>query len=118
MLSGEKVQYLRKKMGLSQEQLADYLNVDQSLISLIENENRNFSIDMAEKMSKLAGINPAQFFTDDVLDLSDAIALDFRSTPFSNDDLLMIAEVNNIVENLRWMNQTISLNGQTKNEEI
>ena len=52
---GKKFKELRNKSGLTQNQVADYLEVDQSYISKCEKDERQFSIDIIEKAAALFG---------------------------------------------------------------
>jgi transcriptional regulator with XRE-family HTH domain len=48
---GEKMQKLREECKITQKQISLYLNVDQSRISKIENNERNPSIEMLDKLA-------------------------------------------------------------------
>ncbi len=48
---GEKMQRLREKSKITQKQIALYLGVEQSRISKIENNERNPSIEMLDKLA-------------------------------------------------------------------
>lgn len=48
---------LRTKVRLSQTQMAEYLGVDQSLISKFENDKRNLSVAKIERACNLFGIS-------------------------------------------------------------
>ena len=47
---------IRLKKGLTQAQLAEKLNVQQSTISMIENEERNPSVDVLLKLAAALGV--------------------------------------------------------------
>ena len=51
----------RKKRKLSQQQVADYLGIDRSFYSLIENNYRNPSHKMAVKMADFFGVDHKKF---------------------------------------------------------
>ena len=53
---GENIKILRERMGLSQTNIAQFLNVGQSLISKVEKGERNISSDMLEKIACLFGV--------------------------------------------------------------
>ena len=47
---------IRTEKGLTQAQLAEKLNVQQSMISMIENEERNPSVDVLLKLAAVLGV--------------------------------------------------------------
>ena len=47
---------IRTEKGLTQAQLAERLNVQQSMISMIENEERNPSVDVLLKLAAALGV--------------------------------------------------------------
>jgi len=47
---------IRTEKGLTQAQLAEMLNVQQSMISMIENEERNPSVDVLLKLASVLGV--------------------------------------------------------------
>ena len=54
---GKNIKTLRVEMGLSQSNIASFLNVDQSLISKVEKGERILSADMLEKLACLFGVS-------------------------------------------------------------
>lgn len=73
----EKIKNLRIKKGITQQNLAEYLEVDQSYISKIESNERNINVEIVEKL--------ADIFACDVRDLVDEnrevkeLSLSFRN---------------------------------------
>ncbi|MDI6706800.1 MAG: helix-turn-helix transcriptional regulator, partial [Bacillota bacterium] len=61
-LVGKKFKVLREQCRFTQEQLAQYLNVDQSYISKCEKNERQFSVDILEKAGNLFGCS-LEYFT-------------------------------------------------------
>ena len=62
----ERRDFLRKernKRKLSQQQVADYLGIDRSFYSLIENNYRNPSHKLAVKMSDFFGVDHKKFLS-------------------------------------------------------
>ena len=59
---GENVKYYRKKLGLSQEQLAEKLNVSPNHISVIETGNKFVTFKLLEKMIEIFDVMPAALF--------------------------------------------------------
>lgn len=57
------LKYSRKKLGISQAELAKRLNVDRSYISRIENRKfDNVSVEFIRKISKELKLNPVNVF--------------------------------------------------------
>ena len=96
---------LRKESKITQEQLANYLDVDQSMITKLENGTRNLSVTLIEKICNLFGCSDTYLMgvEDDYIPLNFA----FRSNGIQSEDLESIAAVNKIVMNIRYMNEMI-----------
>jgi transcriptional regulator with XRE-family HTH domain len=61
---GKTLKALRKNNGLSQEVLAEYLNISQSAYSRIENGESNSWSFHLEKLCKFYNVTPALLFSD------------------------------------------------------
>ena len=61
-LFGENVKFYRKKMGLSQEQLAEKLDVSPNHISVIETGGKFVTYKMLEKMISIFNVMPSVLF--------------------------------------------------------
>ena len=102
MLSiGEKFSLLRNRSGLTQSQIAEYLDVDQSYISKCEKNERQFSVDILEKAAALLGC-PIEYFTDETSQFA-PIPIALRAKSVTTEDLATIAAINKIALNLRFM---------------
>ena len=99
----ERLKYLRKGSKITQDQLAQFLSVDQSMITKLENGTRSFSITMVDKICSLFGCSEEFLMgeSDDYIPLNFA----FRSTGIEAEDLESIAAVNKIAINLKYMNE-------------
>lgn len=99
----ERLKYLRKESKITQDQLAKFLSVDQSMITKLENGTRSFSITMVDKICSLFGCSEEFLMgeSDDYISLNFA----FRSTGIEAEDLESIAAVNKIAINLKYMNE-------------
>lgn len=96
---------LRKDSKLTQEQMAQYLEVDQSMITKLENGSRTLSVTMIDKICSLFGCTE-----DYLLGQSDSyipLSFAFRANGIQSDDLQSIAAVNKIAMNIRYMNEMI-----------
>lgn len=96
---------LRKESKITQEQLAKYLGVDQSMITKLENGTRSLNVTLIEKICSLFGCSDAYLMEkeDSYIPLNFA----FRSNGIQAEDLESIAAINKIVMNIRYMNEML-----------
>lgn len=101
----DRLKSLRKESKLTQEQMADYLEVDQSLVTKLENGTRNLNVDLIEKICNLFGCTDEYLLgeRDEYIPLNFA----FRSNNIQAEDLQSIAMINKIAMNLRFMDEMI-----------
>lgn len=104
MKNGEKIKNLRSKIGFSQAQIANYLDVDQSYISKIESGEREISTDIIKKLSELFGVTVKSIIEEDS---PAGLKVAFRTSSFENDDLKAIAVINRIALNLENMERIL-----------
>ncbi len=98
---GENIKKLREEMGLTQVNIANFLNVDQSMISKIEKGERSLSVDMLEKLSYLFGVTIDDIENDKIERSSYSIA--FRANELTCDDMEAIYAINKIAMNISFM---------------
>jgi len=98
---GEHLKTLREQSGLTQMNLADFLKVDQSLISKIEKNERVVSVDMLERIASLFGLTIEDLMAEKLGKSSITIAL--RATSINVEDLEVISNINQIALNLNFM---------------
>ena len=60
---GKRVKELRNKLGVSQEELADLVELDRTYITSVECGKRNISIVNIDKLAKALNVTLADFFT-------------------------------------------------------
>lgn len=106
----EKIIILRNELGLSQKQLADYLEIDQSYVSKMEKGERPITLDNAEKLALLSGYDLSYFMSDQP---REPINISFRANSLGANDLRVIAKINELALNLDFMNKL----NQEKNSE-
>lgn len=96
---------LRKESRITQEQLAQFLGVDQSMITKLENGSRSFNVTMIDKICSLFGCTEEYLLgeCEDYIPLN----FEFRSNGIEAEDLESIAAVNKIAMNLKYMNEMI-----------
>lgn len=100
-LVGKRFKELREQSGLTQGQIADYLNVDQSYISKCEKNERQFSVDVLEKAGALFGCTH-DYFTNPESRYS-PLPVALRARIIEVGDLETIAAMNKLALNLRYM---------------
>lgn len=98
-----RLKQLRKESKITQEQLAKYLDVDQSMITKMENGTRSLNVSLIEKICSLFGCSEAYLMGED--DAYIPLNFAFRANGIETEDLESIAVVNKIVMNLRYMNE-------------
>ena len=100
---GEKIKSLRETAKVTQTQLAEFLSIDQSLISKIEKGERSISSDMLSNIATLFCYPLSKLLTEDEVKPTYNIA--FRTTTISNDDLRALFVINKIALNQFKMDQ-------------
>ena len=88
-------------MGLSQSNIASFLNVDQSLISKVEKGERSLSVDMLEKLSCLFGVSINTIESNTIEESTLSVA--FRASDLSLEELEAISAINRIALNSEYM---------------
>lgn len=98
-----RIKALRKESRLTQEQMAAYLEVDQSFVTKLENGTRKLNVDLIEKLCSLFGCTEEYLMGEsgEYLPLNFA----FRSGTIQAEDLQSIAVVNRIAMNLLLMDE-------------
>lgn len=100
-----RLKQLRKESKITQEQLANYLDVDQSMITKLENGTRNLNVTLIEKICNLFGCSEAYLLGED--DVYIPLNFAFRSNGIQSEDLESIAAINKIVMDIRYMNERL-----------
>ena len=98
-----RLKQLRTESRITQEQLARYLDVDQSMITKLEKGTRSLNITLIEKICNLFGCSEAYLMGED--DVYTPLNFAFRANSIQVEDLESIAAVNKIVMNIRYMNE-------------
>lgn len=98
---GHKVKTLRERAGLSQMQLAQLLEVDQSTISKCEKGERQFQVDHLERLGSLFGVTLGDLMNEEMPVAPMQIA--FRADSMQIEDFTAIADIQKIALNLDWM---------------
>ena len=102
---GNKIKELRTQAGFNQSVIAEYLQVDQSLISKIEKGEREASTDVLKKLAELFGCNVGALINGE--GKTSCLNVAFRSNGMSKEDLNSISVINRIALNLENMNNML-----------
>ena len=98
---GENIRVLRDNAGFTQSNLAQFMKVDQSLISKVEKGERNLSADMLEKLSALFGVTVEQIESQPVA--ISKLSFAFRGSEFNLAEMEAISAINKIALNSEFM---------------
>ena len=60
---GERVRQLRKRSGLTQEELAELAGLHQTYIGVVERGEKNISLMNIERIAKSLGVSLSEFFS-------------------------------------------------------
>jgi len=104
---GTKLKSLREQSGLNQEQLADFLDVDQSFVSKYEKGERQLCVDALEKVCCLFGCTLSELL--ETQDNIQRLQFAFRAKSISKDDLVSISDINKIALNIKLMKHLLGV---------
>jgi transcriptional regulator with XRE-family HTH domain len=102
---GIKVKHLREQSRLNQAQIAKFLGVDQSYISKCEKGERQFNVDLLEKLCDLFGCAMPDLLSTD--SLVETLNFAFRADAIEDEDLAAISDINRIALNIREMKKLL-----------
>ena len=105
---GENIKALREQSGFTQSNLAQYLRVDQSLISKIEKNERPITSDMLDKLAALFGVTTDSFNGESIP--TNRISFALRASEINEDDLETISAINRIALNSNFMTRLLGGN--------
>jgi len=106
---GENIKALREQSGFTQSNLAKYLNVDQSLISKIEKNERSMTSDMLDRLATLFGVTAESFYQETIP--ANQISFALRASEINEDDLETISAINRIALNSNFMTKLLGGGG-------
>ncbi len=111
MKTGSRIKMLRTSLGLTQQAVADYLNVSRELISMIENNEREMALSNLEKLADLFGVELIDLIDESHENVTVSAALAFRADELTNVDLEQIARFRNIIKNYIRMDKILNESG-------
>lgn len=100
---GNKIRALRENSGFTQSNLAVCLQVDQSLISMVEKGKRALTSDQLERLAALFGV-PISFFQEDNMK-NVPLTFAFRAKEMTEADMEAIIAINRIALNSKFMTE-------------
>ena len=100
---GSRIRVLRDKTGLTQKHIANFIGVDQSLISKFEAGERAISTDMIDKLSALFCCPVSELVSE--INETSAYGIAFRANDLDDADLFALASINKIVLNQMQMDE-------------
>ena len=100
---GQNAKRARESNGFSQANVADFLKVDQSLISKFEKGDRSIQSDLLERLANLYGYRVSDFESAKGIP-EQRIKAAYRSSGISADDMDAIHDIKRIALNLFFMN--------------
>lgn len=102
---GKKAKALRESANLTQQQVSDFLGVDQSLISKLENGERAINSSLAEQLCALYCCQIDELFNSEA---AWSPRISFRTNRLEKEDLQTIAVINKIALNQFGMDELAS----------
>ena len=96
---GNNLKVFREKLGLSQQQFAEYLDTSRVEVSYYENAQRNMPLHLVQKAANLFGIDAYDLEGVKAEEQDLNLSFAFRSNEFSADDLASIARFKTIAKN-------------------
>ena len=107
-VTGENIRILRENAGFTQGNLAEFLHVDQSLISKIEKGERSMSTETLNRITDLFGVTLKEI-QDPQLKTS-ALSFALRGSTFTVEEMDALAAINRIALNCDFMQELLKGN--------
>lgn len=96
---GSNIASYRKKMGYTQDHIANFLGTERSTVSKYESNEREISIVNLEKLANLFGIELEDLLEENSAAKGVGLAFAFRSAGMDENDMSGIAQFQKIVKN-------------------
>jgi len=105
---GKNLQDYREKNHYNQDQIAEYLGIDRSVISRYEKGEREISLLFLNKLCDLYGIELEDLLEPDAASKTANLAFAFRIDSQNQQDLTSIAQFQKIVKNYLKMKKILN----------
>lgn len=102
---GMKLKKLRENSGLNQSQIASFLGVDQSFISLYEKDQRRLNVELLERLCSLYGCTLPDLIEPGAA--NPPLNFAFRGQAITAEDLTAISDIHRIALNIREMKKLL-----------
>lgn len=96
---GKNIKAFRNRLGLSQDQVADFIGVDRSLVSNYESGKREVPLAQLEKLCDLFAIEIEDLLEEDAINQNANLAFAFRTDGVNQKDMESIASFQKVVKN-------------------
>ncbi len=100
----------RIKLGLTQDQIAEYLDISREEVSYYETNRRNVPSELISKYSKLFGVDEYDLYEEDSAIKNLNLAFAFRANEISSNDLKVIADFKKIALNYLKIKSALAQN--------
>lgn len=99
MKTGKNIKLFRTSLGLTQQNIADYIGVSREFISMVETNEREISLNSLEKLTDLFGIELTDLINEDEKNVTTTASLAFRADEIQVADLEQVSKFRSIVKN-------------------
>lgn len=104
---GSNIKSLREKLGLTQEALAEFLNISRVEISYYEGGIRRIPTQVIIKAAQIFGVDEYDLYEDNLEFRESTLAFAFRADCLNPSDLEHIAGFKKLVQNYLKMHQAL-----------
>lgn len=111
MGANNRIKDLRKQAGLTQGQIGEFLNIDQSMVAKLESGERNLTTVQLSKLANLFACS--EEYLRGAANNNEVANFAFRIEKMGSEELKVIASINKIAGNINMLNQIL----EESNEE-
>lgn len=102
---GNRIKIFREHSGFTQKNIADYLEVDQDFVSMVEKGKQVLTVDLLEKLADLFGVS-FDAFEEEKTDIR-VLSFALRASEIDETDMETIRVINRIALNSRFMRELL-----------